>query len=158
MSELCHICDLFRTALFGPTNSSEDHLDDGQGNDLPRPMADAPATMGVRRVLRMYCCTGTIPFLCVAASGLKYSVRALFASFLIISCPRWLKRPGGLIVALCDCILAPARSTYTGAMALGTCPTYHVSSFARETLPDVLSVSTAHSESTHRLCRVESFS
>eukprot|EP00904_Undaria_pinnatifida_P002834 jgi/Undpi1/12551/HiC_scaffold_6.g02220.m1 len=48
MSELCHICDLFRTALFGPTNTNEDHLDDGQGNDLPRPMADAPATMGVR--------------------------------------------------------------------------------------------------------------
>ncbi|CAM9111817.1 unnamed protein product [Ectocarpus sp. 4 AP-2014] len=47
MSELCHVCDLFRTALFGPTNT-EDHLDDGLGNDLPRPMADAPATMGVR--------------------------------------------------------------------------------------------------------------
>lgn len=47
MSELCHVCDLFRTALFGPTNT-EDHLDDGLGNDLPRPMADAPATMDVR--------------------------------------------------------------------------------------------------------------
>lgn len=41
MGELCHICDLFRTALFGPTNAEEDHLD--QGVDLPRPRADAPA-------------------------------------------------------------------------------------------------------------------
>lgn len=54
MSELCHICDLFRTALFGPTNTNEDHLDDGQGNDLPRPMADAPATMGIRCVVVRY--------------------------------------------------------------------------------------------------------
>lgn len=44
MSELCHICDLFRTALFGPTNAEEDHLGN-QGDDLPRPMADAPATV-----------------------------------------------------------------------------------------------------------------
>eukprot|EP00752_Nemacystus_decipiens_P009662 g8631.t1 len=49
MAELCHVCDLFRVALFGPTNgANEDHLDDALGNDLPRPMADAPATMGVR--------------------------------------------------------------------------------------------------------------
>lgn len=51
MAELCHVCDLFRMALFGPTdNITEDHLDDGQGNDLPSPMADAPAKLAVRCV------------------------------------------------------------------------------------------------------------
>lgn len=49
------MCDLFRTALFGPTNSHEDHLDDGLGNDLPRPMADAPATLGARFELERVC-------------------------------------------------------------------------------------------------------
>lgn len=53
MAELCHVCDLFRTALFGPTdNNTEDHLDDGQGNDLPSPMADAPAKLAVRCVIQ----------------------------------------------------------------------------------------------------------
>eukprot|EP00903_Cladosiphon_okamuranus_P012923 g12066.t1 len=53
MAELCHVCDLFRVALFGPTNGgNEDHLDDALGNDLPSPLADAPATMGVRSTTR----------------------------------------------------------------------------------------------------------
>ncbi|CAM9908578.1 unnamed protein product, partial [Discosporangium mesarthrocarpum] len=52
MAELCHVCDLFRTALFGATNTAEDHLDNGE-DDLPSPMADAPATLRAPKVSKM---------------------------------------------------------------------------------------------------------
>ncbi|CAM9271431.1 unnamed protein product, partial [Choristocarpus tenellus] len=52
MAEICHVCDLFRTALFGATNTAEDHLDNGE-DDLPSPMADAPATLRAPKASKM---------------------------------------------------------------------------------------------------------